>query len=55
MAAMTSSIRFPSFTHNDMRSIVSSVVPFDSLHFLSASYTPFTSDTIDKVRFDVLM
>lgn len=49
MAAMTSPIRFPSYTHNDMRSIISSVVPFENLHFLVASYTPFTSDTIDKV------
>jgi tubulin gamma len=49
MAAMTSTIRFPSYTHNDMRSIVSSVVPFNDLHFLVASYTPFTSDTVDKV------
>ena len=49
MAATTSPIRFPSYTHNDLGSIVSSLIPFDQLHFLIASYTPFTSDTIDKV------
>lgn len=52
MAAMTSTIRFSSYTHNDMRSIVSSIVPFSDLHFITASYTPFTSDTIDKVSSD---
>jgi tubulin gamma len=50
MAASTQTIRFPGHTYNDLVSLVASLIPTPRCHFLTTSYTPFTSDHIDEVR-----
>ena len=54
MAASTQTIRFPGHTYNDLVSLVASLVPTPRCHFLTTSYTPFTPDQADEVRFDNL-
>ena len=36
--------------NNDLVGIIASLIPTPRCHFLMTSYTPFTSDQIDKVR-----
>lgn len=50
IAASTQSIRFPGSTYTDLVSLVASLIPTPRCHFLTTSYTPFTSDQIDEVR-----
>jgi len=35
--------------NNDLVGIIASLIPTPRCHFLMTSYTPFTSDSIDKV------
>jgi tubulin gamma len=35
--------------NNDLVGIIASLIPTPRCHFLTTSYTPFTSDEIDKV------
>lgn len=35
--------------NNDLVGIIASLIPTPRCHFLMTSYTPFTSDQIDKV------
>jgi hypothetical protein len=37
--------------NNDLVGIVASLIPTPRCHFLMTSYTPFTSDQIDKVHY----
>lgn len=36
--------------NNDLVGIIASLIPTPRCHFLMTSYTPFTSDQIDKVN-----
>ena len=37
--------------NNDLVGIIASLIPTPRCHFLMTSYTPFTSDSIDKVQY----
>lgn len=50
MAASTQTLRYPGYMNNDLVSIVASLIPTPQCHFLTASYTPFTSDVVESVR-----
>ena len=49
MAATTATIRFPSYTHNDMASLLLPMTPTQRTHFFVTGYTPFSS-SIQVVR-----
>lgn len=49
MAASTQTLRYPGYMNNDLVSIVASLIPTPQCHFLTASYTPFTSDVVESV------
>ena len=46
MSASTNTLRIPSYSYNSLTSIVSTLIPTPDLHFLTPSYTPFTSDYV---------
>ncbi len=48
MAASTQTLRYPGYMNNDLVGIIASLIPTPRCHFLMTSYTPFTSDQIDK-------
>jgi hypothetical protein len=50
MAASTTTLRYPGYMNNDLVSLTASLIPTPQCHFLMTSYTPFTSDQVDKVR-----
>ncbi len=50
MAASTQTLRYPGYMNNDLVGIIASLIPTPRCHFLMTSYTPFTSDQIDKVN-----
>lgn len=50
MAASTQTLRYPGYMNNDLVGIIASLIPTPRCHFLMTSYTPFTSDQIDKVE-----
>ena len=50
MAASTQTLRYPGYMNNDLVGIIASLIPTPRCHFLMTSYTPFTSDQIDKVK-----
>ena len=50
IAASTQTLRYPGYMNNDLVGIIASLIPTPRCHFLMTSYTPFTSDQIDKVR-----
>ncbi|CAK5264714.1 unnamed protein product [Mycena citricolor] len=50
MAASTQTLRYPGYMNNDLVGIIASLIPTPRCHFLMTSYTPFTSDQIDKAR-----
>ena len=50
MSASTTTLRYPGYMHNDLVSIIASLVPTPRCHFLTTSYTPFTSDTLDQAK-----
>ena len=49
IAASTQTLRYPGYMNNDLVGIIASLIPTPRCHFLMTSYTPFTSDQIDKV------
>lgn len=51
MAASTQTLRYPGYMNNDLVGIIASLIPTPRCHFLMTSYTPFTSDQIDKASF----
>ena len=53
MAASTQTLRYPGYMNNDLVGIIASLIPTPRCHFLMTSYTPFTSDQIDKVSLDI--
>lgn len=50
MSAATSTLRYPGYLHNDLASIMASLIPLPKCHFLMTSYTPFTKDTVDQAK-----
>lgn len=48
MGAATRTLRYPGYMNNDLTGIISGLIPTPRCHFLMTSYTPFTSDTIDR-------
>jgi tubulin gamma len=49
MAASTQTLRYPSYMNNDLVGMLASLIPTPRCHFLMTSYTPFSSEEIDKV------
>lgn len=50
MSASTTTLRYPGYMHNDLVSIVASLIPTPRCHFLMTSYTPFTSDSVEQAK-----
>ncbi len=50
MAASTQTLRYPGYMNNDLVGIIASLIPMPRCHVLMTSYTPFTSDSINKVN-----
>ncbi|KAG7881209.1 hypothetical protein KL938_003339 [Ogataea parapolymorpha] len=50
MSAATNTLRFPGYSYNSLTSILSTLIPTPDLHFLIASYTPFTSDYVSNAH-----
>ncbi|PWZ03665.1 gamma-tubulin [Testicularia cyperi] len=48
MGASTATLRFPGYMNNDLVGMVASLIPTPRAHFLMTSYTPFTSDNVDR-------
>lgn len=62
MSSITNPIRLPSYMYTSLPSIFSTLVPTPELHFLTSSFTPYTSDYITdgrdykrKTAYDVLL
>lgn len=53
MSASTNTLRFPSYSYNSLISIMSTLIPTPDLHFLTPSYTPFTSEYVNQAALDV--
>ncbi len=49
IAASTQTLRYPGYMNNDLVGVIASLIPTPRCHFLMTSYTPFTSDNVDKV------
>ncbi|GJN94584.1 hypothetical protein Rhopal_007667-T1 [Rhodotorula paludigena] len=50
MSASTQTLRYPGYMNNDLVSMIASLIPTPRCHFLSTSYTPFTSDKVEQAR-----
>ncbi|KAL9624868.1 MAG: hypothetical protein Q9160_000915 [Pyrenula sp. 1 TL-2023] len=50
MSASTTTLRYPGYMHNDLVSILASLIPTPRCHFLMTAYTPFTADQIDQAK-----
>ncbi|KAG8956632.1 gamma-tubulin [Tulasnella sp. 424] len=50
MAASTQTLRYPGYMNNDLVGIIASLIPTPRCHFLTTSYTPFTSESMDKAK-----
>ncbi|KAL7751808.1 gamma-tubulin [Sorochytrium milnesiophthora] len=50
MAASTTTLRYPGYMNNDLVGLVASLIPTPRCHYLMTSYTPFTSETVEKAR-----
>ncbi|KAK0552112.1 gamma-tubulin [Tilletia horrida] len=48
MGAATMTLRYPGYMNNDLTGMIASLTPTPRAHFLMTSYTPFTSDTIER-------
>ncbi|CEQ40787.1 SPOSA6832_02427 [Sporobolomyces salmonicolor] len=48
MAASTQTLRYPGYMNNDLVSMIASLIPTPRCHFLTTSYTPFTSDKVEQ-------
>lgn len=51
MSASTATLRYPGYMHNDLVSIIASLIPTPRCHFLMTSYTPFMGDYVEQVIF----
>ncbi|KAK9379419.1 Tubulin/FtsZ, GTPase domain-containing protein [Kockiozyma suomiensis] len=50
MSASTTTLRYPGYMHNDLVSILASLVPTPRCHYLMTAYTPFTADSVDAAK-----
>lgn len=50
MSASTTTLRYPGYMHNDLVSIVASLIPTPRCHFLMTAYTPFTSSNVEQAK-----
>ncbi|EEP79621.1 tubulin gamma chain [Uncinocarpus reesii 1704] len=50
MSASTTTLRYPGYMHNDLGSIIASLIPIPRSHFLITSYTPFTGDNVEQAK-----
>lgn len=50
MSASTNTLRYPGYMHNDLVSIMASLIPTPRCHFLMTSYTPFTNDVVEQAK-----
>ncbi|TPX23374.1 gamma-tubulin [Coccidioides immitis] len=50
MSASTTTLRYPGYMHNDLGSVVASLIPIPRSHFLITSYTPFTGDNVEQAK-----
>lgn len=50
MSASTTTLRYPSYMHNDLVSILASLIPTPRCHFLTTAYTPFTGDQVEEAK-----
>lgn len=50
MSASTTTLRYPGYMHNDLVSIVASLIPTPRCHFLMTAYTPFTGDNVEQAK-----
>ncbi|KAH9906924.1 tubulin-domain-containing protein [Xylariomycetidae sp. FL2044] len=50
MSASTTPLRYPGYMHNDLVSILASLIPTPRCHFLMTSYTPFTGDQVESAK-----
>lgn len=53
MSASSNTLRFPSYSYNSMTSIMSTLIPTPDLHFITPSYTPFTSDFVSHAAKEI--
>ncbi|KAF4523606.1 hypothetical protein B566_EDAN014580 [Ephemera danica] len=44
MSVSTTTLRYPSFMHNDLIGLIAPLIPTPRLHFLMTGYTPLTAD-----------
>lgn len=50
MSASTTPLRYPGYMHNDLVSIIASLIPTPRCHFLMTSYTPFTGTSLEAAK-----
>ncbi|KAG9252068.1 Tubulin/FtsZ, GTPase domain-containing protein [Emericellopsis atlantica] len=50
MSASTTTLRYPGYMHNDLVSILASLIPTPRCHFLMTAYTPFTGDQVESAK-----
>jgi tubulin gamma len=50
MSASTTTLRYPGYMNNDLVGLIAALIPTPRCHFLSTSYTPFTSESVDKAK-----
>ncbi|KAL2885027.1 Tubulin gamma chain [Ceratocystis lukuohia] len=50
MSASTTTLRYPGYMHNDLVSILASLIPTPRCHFLMTAYTPFTGDQVGQAK-----
>jgi len=50
MSASTTTLRYPGYMHNDLVSILASLIPTPRCHFLTTAYTPFTGDQVEQAK-----
>ncbi|KAJ3265587.1 gamma-tubulin [Chytriomyces hyalinus] len=50
MSASTTTLRYPGYMNNDLVGLLASLIPTPRCHFLTTSYTPFTTDGVDHTK-----
>lgn len=53
MSVSTNTLRFPSYSYNSLTSMISTLIPTPDLHFITPSYTPFTSDYVSNAAKEI--
>ncbi|KAH3680938.1 hypothetical protein WICMUC_000081 [Wickerhamomyces mucosus] len=51
MSSSTNTLRFPKYSYNSLTSIISTLIPTPDLHFIQPSYSQYTSDFVEDVKF----